>query len=209
MPDVARNSFLWGARSGWTLTCLTAVVLLSGGSQFVHADEGGAAQPPGDEANASPDDAPAAPAAAAPAADEGENAGPQDPFERAFLDQQRMVRRVREINQPLNAEGADKAYLKNRSQVSSMMSAGGSLNAQQKKLIESAFAYKLFQMTDPTFAASPGDVRNLMTEVHRELNTAGKFQANPASLQRFREGVCEIVHPLLMQMMNNNLDARL
>ncbi|MCA9066209.1 MAG: hypothetical protein KDA96_24245, partial [Planctomycetaceae bacterium] len=126
-----------------------------------------------------------------------------------FLDQQRMVRRVREINQPLNAEGADKAYLKNRSQVSSMMSAGGSLNAQQKKLIEGAFAYKLFQMTDPTFAASPGDVRNLMTEVHRELNTAGKFQANPASLQRFREGVCEIVHPLLMQMMNNNLDARL
>ena len=70
-----------------------------------------------------------------------------------------MVRRVREINQPLNAEGADKAYLKNRSQVSSMMSAGGSLNAQQKKLIESAFAYKLFQMTDPTNALVGSRVR--------------------------------------------------
>ncbi|MCA9064644.1 MAG: hypothetical protein KDA96_16345 [Planctomycetaceae bacterium] len=179
------------ALAAWIFASVILAMGLPGAMLTASADEGGS-----------------------PAADAPANADPApqanlNPYQKYYLDQQKMTQLVRSIDAPLLPAGADKEYERIAREFRDLMRAGASTSQADRALIRQGFALRLFKMTDRAFIEDQNAVRNLLVnEISRDLAGAGRDEQNQTRRQKFREAVCQELHGLLLQMMENNLDAR-
>ncbi|MBC7964459.1 MAG: hypothetical protein H7Z17_00930 [Fuerstia sp.] len=123
-----------------------------------------------------------------------------------IVDQNALTAKVRAINNKLESiPAAQFLQLKRPVAAGIQNGAGGAADLENLKL---ALQYRLFQATDPEFVANADNVKNLLTEMDREIRIAGGQAGNAQNTKAYRQKYCDTVLAVAKQMFDNNLDAR-
>jgi hypothetical protein len=125
--------------------------------------------------------------------------------------QQGLVRSLSSVRQSLLKPEDESNFNKKISrQYKTLLSQGPNLSATaDKEVMTQGLRYRIYRATDPQVQASPFLMGQALLDIRRELNSCGSLILNKSSKERFREEVMVLAHGLLLDLLKNNLDARM
>ena len=124
------------------------------------------------------------------------------------LQQKELVQQARKIRESLRTEEIRNEWERVRRDYGRVLSTGAKPGGEGMKAIVAGLKYRIYSVTNPANLDDPVRMESTLTNLLRDLKSAGRGISGRQQKEAFRTLVCEEALPLLKEVMDKSYQAR-